>query len=197
MEVFVEYNGNFIETLKPAAEELKDYLHRFNVMLPKGFKTEINLQAEDWIREIAAALKKGFVLTIDYGYPANELYHYKKAAGTLLCYYNHSINDDPFLHVGEQDITTHVNFSALLYAGVKEGLNHCGFTSQSYFLNSLGLADHVRQLEQNGNGKTNDGKEISSLALLISMGQKFKVLIQQKGLGQVRLSGMQFAFQIE
>ena len=132
MEVFVGYDEKFIEILRPAPEDLKDYLRRFNINLPKGFRTEINLQAEDWIREVAIVLKKGFVLTVDYGYTSYELYHHKRIAGTMLCYHNHTINDDPFLHVGEQDITTHVNFSALLHAGIKEGLNHCGFTSQAF-----------------------------------------------------------------
>jgi SAM-dependent MidA family methyltransferase len=194
MEVFVDYKEHFIEVARPAAPELKDYLHRFNVMLPKGFKTEINLQAEDWMSEVATTLKKGFVITIDYGYPSNELYNYKRAAGTMLCYHNHTINDDPFLHVGEQDITTHVNFSALLHAGKKEGLNCCGFTSQSYFLSSLGLADHIRCIEQHDGNKSNQHNGIAAITSLIRMGQKFNVLIQQKGLEEVFLSGMKLAY---
>jgi len=193
MEVFVGYDEKFVERHRPAEAILKNYLDRFNVKLPCNFRMEINLQAEDWIREIATVLKRGFVITIDYGYPAAELYHHKRTTGTLLCYYNHTINDDPFLHVGEQDITTHVNFSALLYPGIKEGLKYCGFTSQAYFLNSLGLADYVRQLEQeNPNGNI----KMSSLASLMTMSRKFKVLIQQKGLENVALSGMQFPFQL-
>ena len=196
MEVFVGYDEKFVEILRPAAEELKDYLRRFNIYLPKGFRTEINLQAEDWIRRIASILNKGFVLTIDYGYTANELYHHKRMSGTMLCYHNHAINENPFLHIGEQDITTHVNFSALLQAGAKEGLNHCGFTSQSYFLSSLGLADYLRQQEQKNSSGMNNHNGISSLVSLIRMSQKFKVFIQEKGLGKVALSGMKFPFQL-
>jgi len=194
MEVFVEYDGNFTEILRPAGEELKDYLQRFNLALPRNYRTEINLEAEDWIREIAVALKKGFVLTIDYGYSAADLYDQKKAAGTLLCYHNHRINDNPFLNVGEQDITTHVNFSALLHAGAREGLQYAGFTNQSYFLISLGLAEYIRKMEQNGYNNANGNP---SLALLLNMGQKIKVFVQQKECKQVFLSGMRFSLLLE
>jgi SAM-dependent MidA family methyltransferase len=197
MEIFVGYDEKFIEVPRPAAEELKDYLRRFNIILPKNFRSEINLQAEDWIVEIAAALKKGFVLTIDYGYPAAELYHPKKSSGTMLCYHHHTINDDPFLYIGEQDITTHINFSALLHTGAREGLEYCGFTTQSYFLSGLGLTNHLRQAERDIGTKTANPQKMSSITTLMSMGQKFRVLIQQKGLKRVPLSGMQFPLQLE
>ena len=195
MEVFVAHDEKFIEIPRPAAEELKEYLQRFNIVLPKGSRAEINLEAESWISEVAAALRKGFVLTIDYGYPSYELY-LKRLSGTMQCYHNHSVNNDPFLHVGEQDITTHVNFSSLLYTGVKQGLGHCGFTTQSYFLNSLGLADYLRRQEKESGSRMNDQHMISSIAALITMGQQFKVFIQQKGLEKVALSGMKFPLQL-
>lgn len=191
MELFVDYNGEFIELLKPASAELKNYLHRFNITLPKGYRTEINLAAENWIKEIAAALKKGFVLTIDYGYTAEEFYNERRSSGTLLCYYKHTINDDVFQHIGEQDITTHVNFSALIKAGSKEGLNYCGFTNQSNFLLSLGLTNYLRQVEAEV-ARPMDCNSISLYKLLFEMGRKIKVLAQEKEVGTVSLSGMKF-----
>src|SRR5690606_9173807 len=82
MEVFVDYKDGFAEDLQPASPLLKNYLVQSGVQLPRGFRTEINLQATEWIREIAKALRKGFVLTVDYGYPASELYHPLRTSGT-------------------------------------------------------------------------------------------------------------------
>ena len=195
LELFVDYNGEFIELLKPASAALKNYLHQFNITLPEGYRTEINLEAESWIKEVATALKKGFVLTIDYGYTAEEFYSKQRSSGTLLCYYKHTINDDVFQHIGEQDITTHVNFSALVKAGSEERLNYCGFTNQSNFLLSLGLVNYLRAFEADA-AKPMDCNSISLYKLLFEMGRKIKVLIQEKGVGAVSLSGMKFPLRL-
>jgi len=194
MEVFVDHtNGTFTELLKPASKQLHDHLNNLGITLPQGFRTEINLQAESWIKEIALSLRRGFVITIDYGYLSADLYEEQRKSGTLLCYHKHSINDDPYRHVGEQDITAHVNFSALSRYGANLGLNHCGFTSQSNFLLSLGLTEHLRQLEKKEQSSPAANNGASMLfTFLLQMGQKIKVLIQQKGLDRVMLSGMQF-----
>lgn len=196
MEVFIDYNNDFIELLKPASEELKNYLQEQNIILPKGYRTEINLQAIEWIKEIAAAIKKGFVLTIDYGYTSSELYRDNRSLGTLACYYRHTVNADPYNNVGEQDITTHANFSALAQWGFKNGLECCGFTNQAHFLRGLGLTDHLRKNENENDEADNNKKIFQMHTLLMDMGSKFKVLIQQKGLQQPRLSGMMFSQQI-
>jgi SAM-dependent MidA family methyltransferase len=192
MEVFVNYDGAFTEQLKPARQCLKEYLLRFGIDLPRGYRTEINLQAEKWLDEIAGVLSSGFIITMDYGYSAAELY--QKKQGTLLCYHKHSINDNPYENVGEQDITCHVNFSALLQYGSSRGLNCCGITNQSNFLRSLGITEHLRQREEK-NKHINATAPV--LTLLSQFGQKIKVLIQQKGLDQVLLSGMKFPLRFQ
>lgn len=198
MEVFVDYKNGFVETLKPASAVLKDYMNHLNVVLPKGFRTEINLQAIDWIKEIANALEKGFVITIDYGYPSSELYSMRRNSGTLLCYNKHNINDCPYSNIGKQDITAHVNFSALYYWGLKYGLEYCGFTTQAYFLLALGLADHLRKMEESGKYDHINDKEKAFFirTLLMDMGSKLKVLVQQKGIRQPELSGLKFSQQL-
>ncbi len=197
MEVFVDYTDRFIEVLKPASKALKDYLLEQNIRLSKGYRTEINLQAMEWITEIASALKKGFVLTIDYGYSASELYQDRRNSGTLVCYNNHKISTDPYCNIGKQDITTHVNFSALNNSGLKNGLDCAGFTNQSYFLRSLGLMNHLREIEKSATDKNPDKEKLGQLqTLLTSMGNNFKVLIQQKGLKTQALSGMQFPLRL-
>jgi SAM-dependent MidA family methyltransferase len=191
MEVFVDYNNDFIEILKPASAELKNYLHQQNVVLPKGYRTEINLEAIEWIQEIAAALLKGFVLTIDYGYLSSEFYREHRRMGTLNCFYKHSVNSNPYNNVGKQDITTHVNFSVLHHWGAKSGLEFGCLSNQTAFLRALGLVSHLRKMEESG-------KEMNPLKThaLLNMGNKFKVMVQQKGVKSQMLSGMMFGEKI-
>jgi SAM-dependent MidA family methyltransferase len=193
MEVFVGYKKEFFEILKPAQDDLKDYFTRLNVTLPVGFKTEVNLQAIDWLKEISTSLKKGFVLTVDYGYPSSELYQSYRRLGTMICYNKHTVNDLPYNNIGDQDITAHVNFSALNLWGAKFGLTNCGFTKQSYFLSGLGLNELLRKVEEQSKDDNSLKEKVALLqALLLSIGKKLKVFIQQKGLDQPVLSGLNF-----
>lgn len=196
MEVFVDYEeGKFRELFRPASDELKDYLIELRVNLAAGTRTEINLEATEWIKEISSALKKGFVLTIDYGGPSGLLY--SKKQGTLVCYHGHHMNHSPYDFIGEQDITSDVNFSALDHYGRASGLECCGYTTQTHFLQGLGLAHYLQQIEAKGGAETDAAKRQQRLwqlrTLLLEMGRKFKVLIQRKGVERMFLSGMQFA----
>jgi SAM-dependent MidA family methyltransferase len=192
-EIFVAHNNGFKEVLKPAQDHLKDYFRQLNIELPNDYSSEINLQAIEWLKKISASLVKGFVITIDYGFPSSEMYKSYRNLGTIVCYYKHSVNDQPYRNIGEQDITAHVNFSALEHWGSKNGLLNCGFTTQSQFLAGLGLAEHIRKLELKEKNDFDFRKKFMVLhTLLQSMGRKFKVLIQQKGLQSPRLSGLQF-----
>ena len=122
MEIFVGYRDGFVEELRPANTFLKEYLTELNVSLPNGFRTEINTQSCEWLKEIAAAIKKGYVITVDYGGTSEELYSERRKRGTVVCYNNHQVNDEPYQNIGSQDITAHVNFSALSHWGAKNGL---------------------------------------------------------------------------
>ncbi|MET3114752.1 SAM-dependent MidA family methyltransferase [Pedobacter sp. CG_S7] len=182
MEVFVDYEIGFTEILKPAAEALKTYLQELNIVLPKGFRTEINLQALDWLKDIGTNLTKGYVMTIDYGYLSEELCKAVKSNGTLLCYSNHHINNCLYDHLGEQDITAHVNFSALMYFGERNGLKTCSYSDQCHFLLELGFKDALVEsfsLEKNVLLAAGQVSLISH-TLLYDMGSKYKVLIQEK-----------------
>jgi SAM-dependent MidA family methyltransferase len=192
MEVCVDYSDNFSETLRPAPKPLQEYLRRLGVVLPKGFRTEINLEATEWIQDVARALYRGFVMTIDYGFPSSALY--SKKTGTLACYHKHRVHHCPYDFVGEQDITSHVNFSALDCWGRLFGLENCGFTSQAHFLQGLGLGRYLRQWEENSQMEAAvRQQQLAQLRMfLLDMGQKFKVLIQRKGVDRALLSGMQF-----
>lgn len=192
-EIFVDYNNGFIEVLKPAQDDLKGYFIALGIELPNDFSAEVNLEAIEWLKKISSSLEKGFVLTIDYGYPSSELYQSYHRLGTIVCYNKHTVNDLPYSNIGQQDITAHVNFSALKFWGAKHGLNNCGFTNQSQFLLGLGLTEHLRKLEEHEKNSFEVRKKLVLLhTLLMSMGKKFKVLIQQKGLKSPFLSGLQF-----
>ena len=193
MEVFVDYDNGFVELLKPAPDELKNYFTELKVELQSGFCTEVNLQAIEWIKSISSSLNKGFLLTIDYGFPSSELYQSYRRLGTIVCYNKHSVNDLPYKDIGQQDITAHVNFSALNLWGTKNGLDHCGFTNQSQFLLGLGLTEHLRRIEEKEKNDLEIRKNLPLIHnLLMSMGKKFKVLVQQKGLNNPLLSGLKF-----
>ncbi len=194
MEVFVDYDNGFKEVLKPANAELINYFDILNIKLPKGFRTEVNLEALVWIEEIAHALDKGFVITIDYGTISSELYNHHRSSGTLLCFHKHQINDNPYQFIGEQDITTHTNFSALNHWGVKYGLQYCGLVDQANFLLSLGIKEYQGE---NLTDKQYDlhsalQQTMANYKLLIDLGTKFKVLIQRKGIPDYPLLGLKF-----
>lgn len=189
MEVCVDYQEGFIEVMRPASPLLKDYLTQLNVALPKGYRAEIDLEAAEWIQTVGAILEKGFVLTIDYGYPSSGLYSRKD--GTLVCYHQHKVNYDPYQHIGEQDITHHVNFSALDWWGRKAGLVCCGYTNQGWFLQGMGLTRCLQEMERDHQLSAGEGLW-QMRTLLLEMGHRFKVLIQRKGVEKVFLSGLQF-----
>lgn len=190
-EIFVDHQNGFTEVLKPATPELKDYLKQLCIQLPKGFRTEINLEAQRWMKEASSALKKGFVLTIDYGFPSHELYEEHRSKGTLLCYNRHSTNEQPYQRIGRQDITAHVNFSALCLWGHQHGLDYCGYTSQGRFLQALGFSDYLRKTAAPGNDSQKFKREFFlTNTLLYEMGSRFKVLIQKKQVPAASLTGL-------
>ncbi|PZV08927.1 MAG: hypothetical protein DCF22_19390 [Leptolyngbya sp.] len=154
---------------------------------PDGYRTEVNLAALDWMSTVANHLQRGYVLTIDYGYPSDRYYHPTRSTGTLQCYFQHQHHSDPYRNVGQQDITAHVDFTALEKQGKLCGLNRVGYTKQALFLMALGLGDRLTAL---GQSPATDAQSIQeslrqrdSLHNLINplgLGD-FGVLIQSKG----------------
>lgn len=194
----------FVETVGDlSTPRLAEYLAQLDIDLtsdryPEGYRTEINLAAGDWLATVAQKLDRGYVITIDYGYPGDRYYHPLRTEGTLQCYYRHRHHSNPYLYIGEQDITAHVNFTALEHYGAKAGLQTVGFTKQGLFLMALGLGDRLVRLSQSD---ATDRATIQTVlqrrdalqSLINPMGfGGFGVLIQQKGMdGAVSLLGLQ------
>ncbi|MDP3482903.1 MAG: SAM-dependent methyltransferase, partial [Sulfuricella sp.] len=107
----------------------------------KNYVSEIGLAARGFIATLAGLLEKGAILMLDYGFGQNEYYHPQRSSGTLMCHYRHHAHDDPFYLPGLQDITSHVDFTAIAEAGVRHGLKLLGYTSQAHFLINSGITD--------------------------------------------------------
>jgi SAM-dependent MidA family methyltransferase len=137
----------FIEVVaEPSTPALQQYLKSLNLDLasyPNGYRSEINLAALDWLTTVSQKLSHGYVLTIDYGYTAAQYYSLQRRQGTLQCYYQQAHHEDPYWAVGQQDITAHVNFTALEQQGKNLGLQHISCVQQGLFLMALGLGDRL------------------------------------------------------
>jgi SAM-dependent MidA family methyltransferase len=147
----VERGGRLAEQLgEPSSPAVAGYLDRFRVpwrAFGDGWRAEVNLRALEWMRATAERLRPGgFALTIDYGDTARRLYTRWRRRGTLLCYSHHSTNEEPLLRPGQQDITAHVNFTALIEEGRRFGLRRTRLTTQREFLLDLGIREEVEAL---------------------------------------------------
>ena len=194
-ELYVtQREGQFEERWgEPSDPRIPGYFRSMGITLQEGQKAEVNLRAEEWMENVARCLERGFVLTIDYGYLAGELYAPQRREGTLLCYFQHQVSENPYERLGEQDITSHVNFTGLIRKGKEVGLRFAGLVPQYRFLIGLGI---LEQMETLGNQLS----ELEGLKLRLSlkhliepemgMGEVFKVLIQHKGMGQPALDGL-------
>ncbi len=165
---------------------LEDYFAKSKINLKEGQRAEVNLKAQGWMKNIPHYLNRGFVITIDYGHLAEDLYSEQRYRGTLMCYYEHTTSENPYERVGSQDITSHVNFSSLMEAGSRCGLSTTGFTRQSRFLIALGILDKMNKVQ----GDIGKLLTIKNLFLPGGMGDVFKVLIQHKGVANPELIGL-------
>ncbi|MDZ4247164.1 MAG: SAM-dependent methyltransferase, partial [Dehalococcoidia bacterium] len=140
-EIYVGLDrGNFVEiTCNLSTNQVYQRLKDENVILEEGQYGEINLQVPYWVDWMGQRLSRGFVLSIDYGYTAKELYSTSRYQGTVMTYYRHIEGRNPYIRVGEQDISSHVDFTAVLEAGEKKGLQALSLVTQKEFLQNLGI----------------------------------------------------------
>lgn len=173
----VTWTGDgFAETARPARPgELTEIAA---MDLPAGYESEAGVLAQQWVAGIADWLRRGVVLIVDYGFPAHEFYHPARSGGTLMCHYRHRAHADPYRHVGMQDLTAHLDFSALARRAGEAGLDVLGFTHQAAFLLSLGLLDlaQARMEAADDEQRWRLSQEVQLLTQSHEMGELFKVL---------------------
>jgi SAM-dependent MidA family methyltransferase len=192
-EVYVtlDKDNNLSESIdKLSTARLPEYWQLNNINLlnskyPEGYRTEVNLAALAWQERVVKKLQRGYIISIDYGYTADRYYNPMRSQGTLQCYYQHAYHSDPYINIGNQDLTAHVDFTALQNQGELLGLQTVGFIQQGLFLMALGLGDRIAAIS------SSDNSDVRSLLqrrqnlhqLIDPMGLgKFGVLIQSYGL---------------
>ena len=189
-EVFVNYQGGefFEEVSDVSTSEVRAYLAGVEGEWLEGYCTEVHIESVRWMKEVARVLQRGVVVTIDYGHTEQDYYESSRKGGTLLCYHRHSVSTNPYVRVGKQDITAHVNFTALARSGNRSGLSVTGFTNLINFLLGLGADQMLAELNP-------ESEEMQSAIQFLrphSLGQTFKVLVQHKEIELPILQGLRF-----
>jgi SAM-dependent MidA family methyltransferase len=186
----------FIEVIgEPSTPQLAEYFDLVGINLSQntyenGYRSEINLAALDWLSIVADCLERGYVLTIDYGYHADRYYHPQRRQGTLQCYYQHRHHDNPYINIGRQDITAHVDFTALSVWGESCGLKKVGWTQQGLFLMALGIGERLAAISWQQQPISQLLQRREGLHQLINPGGlgNFGVLVQSQGLTEEQAS---------
>ena len=148
-----------------------------------GYRSEVQLVAQGFVRSIGAMLERGAAIFIDYGFPRAEYYHPQRAQGTLMCHYRHRAHADPFFLPGLQDITSHVDFTAMAWAAHHAGMEVLGYTSQATFLVNCGITELLARVGPDDTARylplTNQANRLLSPA---EMGELFKAIAFGRGL---------------
>ena len=197
-EIFVTLAGDdLIDVLdEPSTRRIAERLDGLGLALPEGYRGEVNLAMEDWIGQVCGALDRGFVLTIDYGEAAPDLYSPQNAQGTLVCFNRHAIGSDPYQDIAQQDITCQVDFTSLMRLGEREGLETVGYMLQRRFLENLGFRSFLDAVGTDGLSAARAGLSRIAMLTLVDPDEygHFKVLAQAKGVESgVGLLGFQGA----
>jgi len=152
------------------------------------YVSEIGEQAEAWVETVGSRLVRGAMLLIDYGFPRHELYHPQRDSGTLRCHYRHRAHDDPFLWPGLQDITAHVDFTAIGDAAARAGLDLLGFQSQARFLLDCGLLDACAAIPRDDlRAWTRETQAVQRLLSEAEMGELFKAIAFGRGVADAAI----------
>jgi SAM-dependent MidA family methyltransferase len=155
------------------------------IEVPVPYVSEVNLLARAWMRHLVERLGEGVILVIDYGFPRREYYHPQRSSGTLMCHYRHQAHADPFAHPGEEDITAHVDFSALAEAAHEAGGEVLGYATQAQFLVNCGITEVLGEVNvENALHYAPIAAQAQKLLSPAEMGELFKVLALGRGVKQ-------------
>lgn len=184
--VEVDAAGSFIWADRPASGAVLAAACQIGeqCQLPPGFESEISLAATAWAAEWGHRLERGALLLIDYGFPRREYYHPQRGRGTLMCHYRHHAHPDPFYLPGLQDLTVHVDFTAIIAAAHAAGLDLLGYASQGQFLLNCGILDRLAELPQDTPAYIRAAGAVNKLLMPHEMGELFKVIAIGRGLDE-------------
>jgi len=194
-QIYVSCDGkSFFELKEKVSEEIVEFLARFSVTLPEHIRTEVSPMSASFYETVAKKIEKGAILTIDYGYTMQEYFSQRRNRGTLMCYYRHQAFENPYMRVGEQDLTAHVNFSILKSIGEKAGFRTEGYAEQQYFLMGCGFIEEVEKLRNllNQDVFEQEMQKIKALIMPGGMGTTFKVMLQTKGVVAEKFCGFSY-----
>ena len=187
-------NGIFLETWAPSSAEEMEFLDRYSVHPEEDERVEASLLAVRVMEELASAMTRGFVVIVDYGYTRDEQLA-GRHRGTIMAYRKHSASANPYEAPGEQDITSHVNFTALAASMDKFGVTTAKLRTQSQFLMGIGEATQFGDAFEDCRLPQERAKvelQLKHLVTPLGMGETFQVLVGRKGVAPVRLSGLSF-----
>ncbi|MGH9602377.1 MAG: class I SAM-dependent methyltransferase, partial [Terriglobales bacterium] len=194
-EVWVDVReGRFVEVFVAPSAVVLEYLDRYSVHPEPGERVEAGLTGQEWMARLAGVVKRGFFLIIDYGYTRDELLA-GRHRGTVMAYREHIASPDPYEAPEEQDITAHVNFTALGAAGEQAGLAKLGLVTQSQFLMGIGEANEFADAFEDCKLPQEQAKRALQLKHLVTpagMGETFQVLVMGKGVTREGLAGLKF-----
>ena len=188
LELYVNIDENhqlhFIED-QPSTDEIPNRIGDLASTLPDGYRGEVNLRIQDWATKIKSLLKSGYVLTIDYGHDRDTLYHPTRREGSLRCYHNHVLGQNPFRNIGQQDITSHVDFTTLSQAFTQLGSNRIApLQTQRDFLFDLGINEYIRQTRRK---LTQTTEQYKANQLMLEL-RRLNTLIDTRGLGGFKVA---------
>jgi SAM-dependent MidA family methyltransferase len=165
---------------RPASGVLLEEARKISTPIP--YESEIGLAGRAWLRTLGEALEAGAILVVDYGFPRHEYYHPQRASGTLMCHHRHQAHSDVFARPGREDLTAHVDFSALAEAAHDTGLEVLGYATQAQFLVNCGITDVLGEANvENALHYAPLAAEANKLLSPAEMGELFKVLAVGRG----------------
>jgi SAM-dependent MidA family methyltransferase len=190
-------DGTLTETFTPVTREVQEYLDRYSVIPEAGERVEAGLAAMEWMRRLATAVSRGFVVLVDYGYRREELVA-GRHRGTVVAARQHQLSRNPYEAPGEQDITAHVNFTAVAAAGEAAGLKTLGLVTQSQFLMGIGEANQFADAFEEccpplPEDQAKVSLQLKHLVTPAGMGENFQVLLMGRGVDAASLSGLKFS----
>ncbi len=192
-EIFISHDGEkLVEILQPPSTPIiEERLRPYLAYLPDGYRGEMNAGLDTWASRQAGTLDRGWALTIDYGFERPVLYRSDRTSGSLRTYYQHTLGQDPLKHTGDQDITAHVDFTAVEEAMDIAGFRICGFTTQAEFLVQLGIESALDQLRAAPSPRpAKRANELGARSLVDPEGMGgFRVAAYSRNVPESRLTG--------